>query len=183
MKWVVVPIVTTHRRQYFVHMTHTPAPLGSDTSAFSAGSHDRVDGSSMGAPQRGTNPVRAARRYLTRYAGFSGRSSRSEYWWVALLNVIVFFGGSVLMLVVQSATSDAPLRDDVSVGAGLIGTLLALWFVGTFIPGLALGVRRLHDADLSGWFILLNLIPFFGPLVVLVLTLLSPNPAGARFDR
>lgn len=164
-------------------MTQTSAPIGPDSSPTAAGSHERGNLSPADAPLRATNLVRAMGRYLGRYAGFSGRSSRSEYWWVALVNLVVFVGGSLLTLVVQSATSDASLSADTSAAAGLVATLLVLWFVGTFIPGLALGVRRLHDADLSGWLILLNLIPIFGPLIVLVLTLLSPNPAGARFDK
>ncbi|MGH1548773.1 DUF805 domain-containing protein [Leifsonia poae] len=63
-------------------------------------------------------------------------------------------------------------------------TMIALaWAFGTLVPGLALVWRRLHDADLSGAFFLLVLVPLVGGLTVLVLTLLPPNARGARFDR
>ena len=68
--------------------------------------------------------------------------------------------------------------------AGVAIALLLLPFVlAHAVPSMALAVRRLHDANLSGWFYLLSLIPFVGGLVILVLTLLPSKPEGARFDR
>lgn len=50
------------------------------------------------------------------------------------------------------------------------------------MPSLALTVRRLHDVNMSGWMVLLGLIPFFGGIVLLVFMLLPPKPEGTRFD-
>ena len=61
--------------------------------------------------------------------------------------------------------------------------LLTLYGLATFIPGLALMVRRFHDGNFSGWLVLLAFLPFFGSLVVLILVLMPSNPAGARFDK
>ena len=58
-----------------------------------------------------------------------------------------------------------------------------LWFLATVVPTLALLLRRLHDANLSGWFCLLGLIPTAGWLFILIFTLLPSNRAGARFDQ
>jgi uncharacterized membrane protein YhaH (DUF805 family) len=62
---------------------------------------------------------------------------------------------------------------------GLI--LVVIWALATIVPSLALTVRRLHDSNKSGWMILLGLIPFAGPIIVVVFTLLGPDPA--RFDQ
>jgi len=61
--------------------------------------------------------------------------------------------------------------------------LLIAWGLATFIPSLALTVRRLHDGNFSGWLVLLALVPFLGALALLVMTILPSNPAGQRFDQ
>ena len=87
-----------------------------------------------------------------RYFDFATRSSRSEYWFWALF---VFIAGIVLGIV------DAIIFGDSSV----LGGLFAL---GTLIPGIAVGVRRLHDLGRSGWFFLLVLIPIVGWIILLI---------------
>ncbi|MFT2009884.1 DUF805 domain-containing protein [Pontibacter sp. 13R65] len=90
---------------------------------------------------------------LSKYAEFSGRSRRSEYWYFMLFNVII---SMVLALV------------DMAVGSfGILGGLYSLFI---FIPSLALTVRRLHDTGRSGWWMLISLIPFIGWIVLLVFT-------------
>ncbi len=67
-------------------------------------------------------------------------------------------------------------------GAGIVGILLLIYGLAVLIPSLAVGVRRMHDQDKSGWFILLGLIPFVGPLILLVFFCLEgtngPNQYG-----
>lgn len=93
----------------------------------------------------------AARTVLTqKYATFSGRAMRSEYWWYALFVLIVAI---VLALV-----------DRFVLGASVLG---AIWSLATLIPSLAVAVRRLHDLDKSGWWLLLGFIPLIGALVLL----------------
>lgn len=134
------------------------------------------------APIRRATPGRAIGRYWRNYARFSGRSSRSEYWWVALLNVVVVFGASIVALLVQGATGES-LDADVSVPTGLVLTVLTVYLLASFIPGLALGVRRLHDANLAGWFILLLAVFPVSGIIGLVFSLLPPAQLGERFDR
>lgn len=90
---------------------------------------------------------------LKRYADFEGRSSRKEFWMFLLFTNLVSAGLLIL--------SAAGLGD---VGVGL----LALGLVGVLIPFLAVQVRRFHDQGKSGWFALLNLIPYIGPVIVLI---------------
>ncbi|RZU62880.1 DUF805 domain-containing protein [Zhihengliuella halotolerans] len=101
-------------------------------------------------------------RFLQNFFVFTGRASRSEFWWVAL---IVFLVGTVLSWVP-------------GVG-GLISTLYALALI---IPTVALGARRLHDAGLSAWLLMLNVVPGFGTAAVLVLALLPSRASGAKHD-
>ncbi|MBG6192342.1 uncharacterized membrane protein YhaH (DUF805 family) [Arthrobacter sp. CAN_A212] len=60
--------------------------------------------------------------------------------------------------------------------------LFALWIAATIVPSIALGIRRLHDANESGWLLLVIAIPVVGQLVLLFLMLLGPNAEGRRYD-
>jgi uncharacterized membrane protein YhaH (DUF805 family) len=113
--------------------------------------------------------MEAVKRFWKKYAVFAGRASRSEYWWWALVSAIV--SG-----ILNAAGSTTDGRTTTS------AALSGLWFIATVVPSLALGARRLHDADMSGWLLLLALIPVLGWIALLVLLVLPPNPAGQRFD-
>lgn len=110
------------------------------------------------------------------YANFSGRASRAEYWQfsLALLIIYIVIFGLVALL------------KDSFIG-GIISVLFMLFALGTFIPALALSIRRLHDTTRSGWFILIQFIPFVGPIILLVFMCQAstigtneygPNPYG-----
>jgi uncharacterized membrane protein YhaH (DUF805 family) len=101
---------------------------------------------------------------LRRYAEFSGRSRRKEYWMYVLLLVIV----SVVATLIDSALGMAQM-------VGPYGPLTALIIVGTFIPSLAVGIRRLHDTNRSGWWMLLGIVPY----ALSIALLLSGNLAMA----
>ena len=117
-----------------------------------------------------------------RYAEFSGRSRRKEYWMFYLLIVIFLTVLSVIMS--MGAPTVDPLTGQVS-GGGMMttvgGGLLLLFGVGTIIPSLAVSIRRMHDQDKSGWFLLLALIPLLGGLVVLVFMCLEGTKGPNRF--
>lgn len=137
------------------------------------------------APYYGAPFTEAVARYWKKYARFDGRASRSEYWWWALADAIVVVAlvATVLLgsLVGSTIDEDGSFTPGPGIAIGIL--LLVGWRFATLIPGLALGARRLHDADLSGLLLLLLLIPSLGGIAVFVMTLLPPNPRGARFDR
>ncbi|MFM7331223.1 MAG: DUF805 domain-containing protein [Brachymonas sp.] len=81
---------------------------------------------------------------LTKYVDFDGRASRSEFWWFFLFQFILVI---VLSLVLS-----------------LLGTIASL---ALFLPGLAAGVRRLHDIGKSGWWLLIWLLPLIGWLIAI----------------
>ena len=96
----------------------------------------------------------AIRDGFSKYVTFSGRSSRSAYWWWYLFGILV--------LVVSLAI-------DYALGAG--GILYVLVALAMLLPNLAVLVRRLHDAGHSGWWVLIGLLPLIGAIVLLVFTL------------
>jgi len=119
-----------------------------------------------------------------RYADFSGRSGRQEYWMFILFNIVIYLvlGGASLAYFIHKATDVdyAPGRSLPVVGiVGVI--LLAIFALGSFIPSIAVQVRRFHDQDKSGWFILLGFVPYVGGLVVLVFMCLEGTRGPNRF--
>lgn len=113
------------------------------------------------------SPTVAVRTALQKYAVFSGRARRSEFWWFAL----AYF----LLIVVLSGIGTALHNNRVI--EGIFGAAeLAL-----VVPALAAAVRRLHDTDKSGWFVLLGLIPLVGGIILIVLLALDSTPGDNRF--
>jgi uncharacterized membrane protein YhaH (DUF805 family) len=97
---------------------------------------------------------------LKNYANFTGRARRAEYWYFVLTNLIVIL--PFYLVGIAGITSDAQALS--MLGIGVYG-IVAL---GTFIPGLAVAVRRLHDLNKSGWNYFFVLIPLVGPIILLV---------------
>ncbi|GAB3276167.1 hypothetical protein GCM10027449_15300 [Sinomonas notoginsengisoli] len=136
------------------------------------------------APYYGAPFKAAVQRVFKKYATFSGRASRAEYWWWALVSGVV---GIVLNIITGAGMVNstdaygysAPTPGPVSI-VGYI--LLIVWGLAIIVPSLALTIRRLHDVNMSGWMVLLGLIPFIGGIIVLAFTLLPPKPEGQRFD-
>ena len=116
---------------------------------------------------------------LKRYADFSGRSRRKEYWMFVLLIVIVaivfgmFTGGFAAMMDPTGVAADGAM------GAGSI--IMILFYLAILIPAIAVQVRRFHDQDKSGWFVLLGFIPFVGGIIVLVFMCLEGTKGENRF--
>lgn len=141
---------------------------------------------SLTEPLYGASFGQAVARFFRKYATFSGRASRSEYWWWQLATTLVYLLLGVVTVVIGLATGELNADGDVfylSPAFNLGIALVAVWALVTLIPQIAVTVRRLHDANLSGWLVLLRLLPSVGDIVVLVLTILPTNPAGARFDK
>jgi uncharacterized membrane protein YhaH (DUF805 family) len=113
---------------------------------------------------------------LKRYAEFSGRSRRKEYWMFALGVLIAMFALSFLLIGGIDFSTGMP---EEGFGLGLIAlTLLSL---AILIPGIAVQVRRFHDQDKSGWFVLLNFVPYIGGLIVLVMMCLEGTKGPNRY--
>ena len=99
---------------------------------------------------------------IENYANFNGRASRSEYWYFVLAYLIVY----VIFFALASAVP-------------VLG-LLGIAFLGLIIPAIAVGVRRLHDLDKSGWWYLLGLVPLLG-LILLYWFCLPGTPGPNQY--
>ena len=108
---------------------------------------------------------------LKRYTDFAGRSRRKEYW-MFLLGVII---AAIILGIVEGILGLSGM-----VG-GVYGPLTTLFLLAIIIPSIAVQVRRFHDQDKSGWFVLLSLIPFVGGLIVLVFMFLEGTKGPNRF--
>lgn len=156
-----------------------------------------TDPNNLNLPLYGATFGQAVSRYFKKYAVFTGRASRSEYWWVQLFLFLVSLVPLLLMGLAAGSMVGTEVTDYVDYGsevavavttnasplfifATALGLVMALAFV---IPSLALAWRRLHDANLPGPFWFLSWIPGVGSVILLVMTLLPSNPAGIRFDR
>ena len=93
----------------------------------------------------------AVKTCLGKYATFQGRAARSEYWFFTLFMFIT----SMIASVIAGAS------------LGVLSVLPMVLLIGLFVPSIAVSVRRLHDLDKSGWWILIILIPLIGGLVLL----------------
>lgn len=112
---------------------------------------------------------------LKKYAQFSGRSRRKEFWMYILFVIIVTIVLSILdaMLGLGGSTYSSNTLPDGATGiggaAGVSGGILAgLFALATFIPSLAVQVRRLHDTNRSGWWILMPLVPYLAGAVLML---------------
>lgn len=100
---------------------------------------------------------------LKRYADFSGRAHRTEFWMFTLVNLVIILILSLL---------------DSFIGVGLLGGIYSL---AVLIPSLAVSVRRLHDTDRSGWWLLIGFIPVIGFIVLLVFVVQDSDVGDNRF--
>ena len=102
---------------------------------------------------------------LKKYAVFSGRSRRKEYWSFILFTVLI----SIALSIIDSLTGTY----NISSGIGLLGGIFGL---AMLIPSIAVSVRRLHDIDRTGWWVLLPLVPLIGWIVLLVFHVQDSTP-------
>ena len=116
---------------------------------------------------------------LKRYADFSGRSRRKEFWFFTLMVMVVMI--ALTLVSGAGAVLMNPASADSGAGLGLGIIIVLLLSLAIFVPSLAVQVRRFHDQDKSGWFVLLNFIPYLGGLIVLVFMCLEGTRGPNRF--
>lgn len=120
-----------------------------------------------GGYTRKVGMVEAFKLFFSNYINFSGRSNRGEYWWAVLALVLI----SIVFAVIDGILAAGG-------GMPVLGTIFTL---ATLVPGIALGVRRLHDIDKSGWWYLLILVPLIGVLVLIYFFIQKPMAGPNRF--
>ncbi len=107
---------------------------------------------------------------LKNYAVFDGRARRKEYWYFTLFNIIISFVLGFVDGILGSYSSET--------GFGLFSGIYSL---AILIPSIAVSVRRLHDTERSGWWLLIILIPLIGAIVLLVFTVQDSQPGPNKY--
>lgn len=110
---------------------------------------------------------------LRRYVDGYGRARRKEYWFFVLFQAVILTG---LICVSIAFAMSSGSSDAYAIMAGVVMIVTALVYVALFLPGLSVLIRRFHDVGLSGWLVLLGLIPYVGGLITLVITVLPSQP-------
>ncbi len=100
---------------------------------------------------------------LKKYVDFSGRARRKEYWFFFLFNIII--------MIVLTAI-------DAMLGLGFLGLIYAL---AVILPAISVTIRRLHDTDRVGWWILIGLVPVVGGIILLVFMVLPGTSGDNQF--
>ena len=93
----------------------------------------------------------AIKTCLGKYATFSGRAQRSEFWWFILAVNLISIG----LVIIESVLWGVPV-------------LYMIWMLGTIVPIISAIVRRLHDTNRSGWWYWIALVPIVGPILLIV---------------
>ncbi len=123
-----------------------------------------------------------------KYAQFSGRASRAEYWWFALATFIYTLAVMVVFLAVNGVFGGFSKASGLSSMGFLVLIGGALGYIGLLIPSVCVTVRRFHDVNLSGWWVLvgfaLGAVPLVGwiaSIAMFVVTLLRGTAGDNRF--
>ena len=98
------------------------------------------------------------------YVKFDGRASRPAYWWWFLFTILVAVAASII---------------DAAIGS--FGVISGIAGLALLLPGLSVAIRRLHDTDHSGWWVLIGLIPIIGFIVLLFFYLRQSDPGENRY--
>ena len=108
------------------------------------------------------NMQTAVKTVLGKYATFSGRAPRSEFWWFTLAVIIL----SIIVSIIDGAVV-APMLGFEAFADEAGEPLRVIESLALLLPSLAVALRRLHDIDRSGWWYLIIIVPIIGPLVLL----------------
>ncbi|MDO6707412.1 DUF805 domain-containing protein [Photobacterium sp. 1_MG-2023] len=107
---------------------------------------------------------------LKKYAVFSGRAQRQEYWYFFLINLVITLALGVVDHLLQTP--------GVEEGTGMLGGIYSL---AVLLPSLAVGARRLHDIGRSGWWMLLVLVPILGFIVLVIFFVQDGQPGENEY--
>ncbi|HUI88304.1 MAG TPA: DUF805 domain-containing protein [Anaerolineales bacterium] len=110
---------------------------------------------------------------LKKYADFSGRARRKEYWMFLLFNAIFFIGAEIIEIVL--------LRTRLELVYRIIYIIIFLWYLAILVPAMAVLVRRLHDIGRSGRWFFIGLIPLIGVIWLIVLLATGSQPGKNQY--
>jgi uncharacterized membrane protein YhaH (DUF805 family) len=120
-------------------------------------------------------------KVLKQYVDFSGRARRREYWMFILVNIVIVIVLSLIDTMLGTGGFRATSGGGSFYAANSLGLLSGLYSLAVLLPTIAVTVRRLHDTDRTGWWILLGFIPIIGGIVLLVFYVLEGTQGANRY--
>jgi uncharacterized membrane protein YhaH (DUF805 family) len=118
----------------------------------------------------------AIRSVFSKYATFSGRARRSEYWWFYLFTILLGIGAGILDTILASSTATAGAPATTS------GPIAGLVQLAIFLPQLAVTVRRLHDTNHSGWILLGFVLLLVVAIGIIAVIAIGPEGVTPTFN-
>ncbi|MGA8261641.1 MAG: DUF805 domain-containing protein [Arenicellales bacterium] len=107
---------------------------------------------------------------LKKYAVFQGRARRKEYWFFVLFNIII----TIVLVAVDGAIGTTHVQ-------GGMGVLSGIYTLAVLIPAIGVAVRRLHDTNRTGWWLLIAFVPLVGAIVLIIFLVLDSNPGDNQY--
>jgi uncharacterized membrane protein YhaH (DUF805 family) len=104
---------------------------------------------------------------IKKYAVFSGRAARPEYWWFVLINLIIAIAINLVAGIIFGRSSGQVVSD--------------LYSLAVLLPSLGVGIRRLHDTNRTGWWLLIGIIPIIGWIALLVFLAMAGDPGPNNY--
>ena len=115
--------------------------------------------------------VEATKEFFTKYATFSGRTSRKNYWLAVLGLFLIAFVIGIIAGIIGYALDNKNISN----------IFMAIFELAILIPGIAMSVRRLHDINKSGWWYFISFVPFVGSIILFVFTVLPSVEEGNNY--
>jgi uncharacterized membrane protein YhaH (DUF805 family) len=113
---------------------------------------------------------------VKKYSVFTGRARRKEYWYFTLFNIVIIIPLTLIDMMTGTFSNEANM-----------GLFSGVFILAILIPSIAVSIRRLHDTNRTGWWMLISFIPIIGPIVLLIFLVqdsqigenrYGPNPKG-----
>jgi uncharacterized membrane protein YhaH (DUF805 family) len=119
-------------------------------------------------------------KVLKKYAVFSGRARRKEYWWFFLFNfifILVLDGIDLFIIAPHIHGLILPIVYRITI----ISSLTVIYELAVIVPSIAVGVRRLHDTNRSGWWYFIGLVPLVGSIILIIFYAMDSQPGDNRY--
>lgn len=113
-----------------------------------------------------------------KFATAKGRATRPEFWFFVLFQTLLLL---VICIILCAITAILALKEDIILGLSLYGACLIVFTLIFLIPNICASIRRLHDTGHTGWWCLLNLLPYVGTIILLLMLCLESQPKDNEY--